>query len=170
MNNRDFFVHLCSTEFARTVGVLQAAPADQLEYRPHPRSRSAQELIGHLIGHEQDLLELAETGVINHRMQVPFGTVEEAVALMSAAHEAVKPKLGAIGEPDWEAVGQFRVQGNVLFEAPRRDLAWMLLLDAVHHRGQLSTYLRPMGGKVPSIYGPSADTVRPGSDQGQTPV
>jgi uncharacterized damage-inducible protein DinB len=43
--------------------------------------------------------------------------------------------------------------------APRRDLAWMLLLDAVHHRGQLSTYLRPMGGTVPSIYGPSADTM-----------
>ena len=34
----------------------------------------------------------------------------------------------------------------------------MLLFDALHHRGQLSVYLRPMGGKVPSIYGPSADT------------
>jgi uncharacterized damage-inducible protein DinB len=34
---------------------------------------------------------------------------------------------------------------------------WGFLFDAVHHRGQLSTYLRPMGGKVPSIYGPSAD-------------
>lgn len=157
-NNRDFFVHLCSTEFPRTVGVLKATPADQLEYRPHPRSRSAQELIGHLIGHEQDLLELAETGVINHRMQVPFSSVDEAVALMSAAHDAVAPTLASIGEADWDAVGQFRVQGNVLFEAPRRDLAWMLLLDAVHHRGQLSTYLRPMGGTVPSIYGPSADT------------
>jgi uncharacterized damage-inducible protein DinB len=47
-------------------------------------------------------------------------------------------------------------------EARRRDLGWMLLLDAIHHRGQLSTYLRPMGGTVPSIYGPSADTVMAG--------
>jgi uncharacterized damage-inducible protein DinB len=159
VTNRDFFVHLCSTEFPRSVGVLKATPVDQLAYRPHPRSRSAQELIGHIIGHEQDLLELAETGVINHRVQVPFASIDEAVALMTAAHEAAKPKLSAIADTDWDAVGQFRVQENVLFEAPRRDLAWMLLLDAVHHRGQLSTYLRPMGGTVPSIYGPSADTM-----------
>ena len=37
------------------------------------------------------------------------------------------------------------------------NFAWGFLLDAVHHRGQLTTYLRPMGSKVPSIYGPSAD-------------
>jgi uncharacterized damage-inducible protein DinB len=35
---------------------------------------------------------------------------------------------------------------------------WFILFDAIHHRGQLSAYLRPMGGKVPSIYGPSADS------------
>jgi uncharacterized damage-inducible protein DinB len=37
-----------------------------------------------------------------------------------------------------------------------------MLLDGIHHRGQLSTYLRPMGGKVPAIYGPSADTMMTG--------
>ena len=36
-------------------------------------------------------------------------------------------------------------------------LLWLALFDAVHHRGQLTTYIRPMGGKVPSVYGPSAD-------------
>lgn len=36
-------------------------------------------------------------------------------------------------------------------------LLWIALFDSVHHRGQLSAYIRPMGGKVPSIYGPSAD-------------
>jgi uncharacterized damage-inducible protein DinB len=35
---------------------------------------------------------------------------------------------------------------------------WDFFFDAIHHRGQLSTYLRPMGGTVPSIYGPSADS------------
>jgi uncharacterized damage-inducible protein DinB len=37
------------------------------------------------------------------------------------------------------------------------NFVWGFLFDAIHHRGQISTYLRPMGGKVPSIYGPSAD-------------
>jgi uncharacterized damage-inducible protein DinB len=40
---------------------------------------------------------------------------------------------------------------------PACDNAWGFLLDIIHHRGQLSTYLRPMGAKVPQIYGPSAD-------------
>jgi uncharacterized damage-inducible protein DinB len=41
--------------------------------------------------------------------------------------------------------------------APLGVMVWFTLFDLIHHRGQLSTYIRPMGGKVPSIYGPSAD-------------
>ena len=44
-----------------------------------------------------------------------------------------------------------------LFQSTVDDLFWGFLFDMIHHRGQLSTYIRPMGGKVPSIYGPSAD-------------
>ena len=40
---------------------------------------------------------------------------------------------------------------------PISGFLWMFFFDAIHHRGQLSTYIRPMGGKVPSIYGPSGD-------------
>ena len=47
--------------------------------------------------------------------------------------------------------------GGAAWEDTIAKMAWGFLFDAVHHRGQLSTYLRPMGGKVPSIYGPSAD-------------
>ena len=46
-------------------------------------------------------------------------------------------------------------QGRV--ETSLGDMLWGFLFDGIHHRGQLSTYLRPMGAKVPSIYGPSAD-------------
>jgi uncharacterized damage-inducible protein DinB len=158
MTNREFFLHMCTAEHPRFVRVLQAAPGDRLAYRPHPRSRSAQEVIGHLIGHELDLVELVESGDINHRMQVPFESVDDAVTIYRRAHEELQPKLKALDDSAWDAMGRFLVQGNVIMEAPRRDLAWMLLMDAVHHRGQLSTYLRPMGSTVPSIYGPSADT------------
>ena len=158
MTNREFFVQHSKGEFPRFVGVMQAAPGDKLEYRPHPRSRSAYELIAHLIGHEQDLLELAETGKINHRMQVPFAGLEEGLQAYREAHSALEQKLEAMDDATWESPGQFLVDGNVIYEIPRRDLAWMMLFDGLHHRGQLSTYLRPMGGKVPAIYGPSADS------------
>jgi len=158
MTNREFFLQHCTAEFPRFLGVLEAAPADQLDYRPHPRSRSAYELIGHLIGHEQDLLELAGTGSINHRMQVPFKTLQEGLAAYRQAHEALARELRAMTDAVWESHSRFLFDGKVMYEFPRRDLAWMMLFDGLHHRGQLSTYLRPMGGKVPSIYGPSADS------------
>lgn len=163
MTNREFFVQMVSTEFPRFLGVLQATPAGRLDYKPHERSRSAEELIGHLIGHEQDLVELAETGDINHRMHVPFTDLNDAIRIYREAHESAKRALAGVDDNGWDAIGRFMVQGHVAVEAPRRDLAWMLLMDAVHHRGQLSTYLRPMGGTVPSIYGPSADTMVAGT-------
>jgi uncharacterized damage-inducible protein DinB len=57
------------------------------------------------------------------------------------------------------AVGgiRFLYQGNVVMERPTVEFLWDFMFDAIHHRGQLSAYLRPMGAKVPSIYGPSAD-------------
>jgi uncharacterized damage-inducible protein DinB len=57
----------------------------------------------------------------------------------------------------WNKKAQFLMDGNVAWEAPLGDMLYGFLFDAIHHRGQLSTYLRPMGAKVPSIYGPSAD-------------
>ena len=162
MTNREFFAQLCTHEHPRFVGVLEALPADRLDYRPHPKSRSAEELVGHLLGHEQDLVELLETGSINHRIQVPFTSMAEAVDMYKRARKDIETKLPALSDSAWDEPGKFLVNGNAIMEMPRHGLAWMLMLDAIHHRGQLSTYLRPMGGKVPSIYGPSADTAMGG--------
>ena len=48
-------------------------------------------------------------------------------------------------------------EGKLVAEHPAGTFVWLCLFDAIHHRGQLAAYLRPMGGKVPPIYGPSAD-------------
>ena len=160
MTNREFFLHHCAEEFPRFLGVLEATPGDRLAYRPHPKSRSAYELIGHLIGHEQDLLELATTGSVNHRMQVPFASLQEGLLAYRLAHESLEGHVRAMNDAAWESQGRFLLDGKVIYQFPRRDLAWMLLFDGLHHRGQLSTYLRPMGAKVPSIYGPSGDSVQ----------
>jgi len=52
---------------------------------------------------------------------------------------------------------KFIYGGAAVWEDTLQNMLWGYLFDMVHHRGQLSAYLRPMGGKVPSIYGPSAD-------------
>ena len=48
----------------------------------------------------------------------------------------------------------------MVMEMPIGEFLWFILFDAIHHRGQLSTYIRPMGGQVPAIYGPSGDSRR----------
>jgi hypothetical protein len=121
MTNREFFLHHCAAEFPRFLGVLAAVPADQLAYRPHPKSRSAYELIGHLIGHEQDLLELATIGSVNHRMQVPFASLPEGLLAYRLAHESLEGHVRAMSDAAWESPGRFLLDGKVIYQFPKRD-------------------------------------------------
>jgi hypothetical protein len=60
----------------------------------------------------------------------------------------------------WAAVPTARWEGGLDFfgsEHAAAPMAWSFLFDIVHHRGQITTYLRPMGSTVPQVYGPSAD-------------
>lgn len=140
--------------FCKVVG---AVPEEGRAYRCEPKARSAEELIGHIIGHNYDLLELLEDGVIHHRNNVPFDTVEDAVATLDGTFGEIADRLGSIDEAAWTDQSKVLFEQQLVMEAPRVQMAWMMLLDSIHHRGQLSTYLRPMGSKVPAIYGPSAD-------------
>ena len=158
MSTPAFFQGFLNDERSLFGDVVGAVPDNGLDYRPEPVARSARELIEHLIGHTHDLQELLDDGVIHHRNRVPFGSVESAVGELEASFAALIETLGSMDEAAWSEGGQFYAGEHLIMEAPCQRLAWMMFLDAVHHRGQLSTYLRPMGSKVPSIYGPSADT------------
>ena len=69
----------------------------------------------------------------------------------------LESRLPSVDDAKWESKARLLADGKVLWEAPLGDMLFGFLFDAIHHRGQLSSYLRPMGAKVPSIYGPSAD-------------
>ena len=73
-------------------------------------------------------------------------------------HDIFAGQLRNMADADWSHQA-WLVQGTkeFLLKDTVGGLLWIALFDVVHHRGQLSTYIRPMGGKVPSIYGPSAD-------------
>ena len=158
MTNREFFLQRRSIETPLFVRIFNAVPGDQLDWRPEPKARTARELLGHLIGHEQDLVELLSTGAIHHRMQVAFDGVPQAVELYEQACREAETALTVMADAAWDDIpAKFLAGDEVIMEMPRRDLGWLMLFDSIHHRGQLSTYLRPMGSTVPGIYGPSAD-------------
>ena len=74
-------------------------------------------------------------------------------------HKNLAGKLANMDEGTWARVAWLkRGEQEILLKDTVGGLMWLAFFDAVHHRGRLSTYIRPMGGKVPSIYGPSADT------------
>ena len=158
VSNQNFFQKTLTEEFDRFHNVIAALPAERLDYKYDPKSRSAGDLVGHVMGHIDDMIELLDAGVIHHRMQVPFANLDGAVTAFDASYRTLLTKLAGVSDDSWAKIGDFRVGENYSFQAPVQALMWMLFLDAVHHRGQLSTCIRPMGGKVPSIYGPSADT------------
>ena len=158
MTNQEFFLQCRSTDTPLFVRVFNAVPADKLDWRPEPKARTARALIGHLIGHEQDVVELWGSGKIHHRMQVAFDDVAQAVELYEQAGREIGAALTVMTDAAWDDVpAKFLNEDTVIMEMPRRDLGWLMWFDCIHHRGQLSTYLRPMGSKVPGIYGPSAD-------------
>jgi uncharacterized damage-inducible protein DinB len=160
MTEREFFIARWAAEMPLTLGVIQALPDAKLDYRPHEKCRTARSIVGHLLGHVEDLNELANaTGSIQHRNELPFKNIADALEQMKKSDAVTKSRIPGVDEKTWATKNnKFMVGEHVAFEAPLGATAWILLLDMIHHRGQLSSYIRPMGGKQPDIYGPSGDS------------
>lgn len=144
-------------EIPKFVNVLKAVPEGKLDYRPDPKARTARDLAWVLAAEEAALLSLLDTGVVEWKEEPAPARIQEIVAAYEKSAKAVNERLDRVDEPGWAKKGKFLMGDAPAWETEIGEFVWGFLFDAIHHRGQLSTYLRPMGGKVPSIYGPSAD-------------
>ena len=158
MSNAEFFAKRLEAEIPAFGRVLRALPSDRLDYRPHERSTSANRLANQLAVEMGDLVTLFEKGqaVFDPTAPVPTSLDEIATTFESNAARAVA--AAKAGDAKWEGPAKFLVGEQVVWEDSVGEMVWGFLLDMIHHRGQLSTYIRPMGGKVPAIYGPSGDS------------
>ena len=156
MNIHEFCVARRKAERPAFLRVLKAIPESRAEYRPDPKGRTAIELAWLFAVEESALLSLIETGVTKWKESAPSGRLEQIVADFERTSEKVNSRLERLDPSAWEKKVKFVMEKGE-WEDTLSQMVWGFLFDAIHHRGQLSTYLRPMGGKVPSIYGPSAD-------------
>jgi uncharacterized damage-inducible protein DinB len=156
-NTIEFCIARRKAERPAFLKVLKAIPQGKGGYRPEPKARTAAELAWVVVSEEGDLVKLLETGDIDWKETPPPATMEEMVATYERDAARVDERLAQIDEAAWKKPGRFLVGGNAVWQDEVGNMVWGFLFDAIHHRGQLSTYLRPMGSKVPSIYGPSAD-------------
>ena len=157
-------IDLLLPQFDREMGatrrLLEAAPAN-LAWAPAPKTRTAAELLTHLAdvpawtcgimdGEDCDLESVHPPAAVTSTAT----GLERFDAGAAAGRRALAGRLDSELTEDWT----LRRRGRVLFSLPRIAAVQALVLNhMVHHRGQLSVYLRIQGAQVPPLYGPAAD-------------
>lgn len=153
------FTEVWERENAITRRVLHAVPPEQAEFRPTEQMKTAREL-AFVFTLDQGGIAAALSGEWTWPPEFPKAapeTLEEVLGAFEASTAAVRHALANVLVARLDEKVPFYVGPKTPGDVTVQELIWFLVHDTVHHRGQLSTYLRVMGAKVPSIYGPSAD-------------
>lgn len=139
-----------------TKKILEAVPADRCEYRPDPVSKSAIELVKHIATADNRFLETVINGVFDANPAMLPETVKTPQQIAAWYEERFTKNFNALTKLSPKQLLQV-VDFRGLFQRPAVTFVMLGLHHTIHHRGQLSSYLRCMGAKVPSIYGESYD-------------
>lgn len=152
----NFLVPELESETGITRKVLAAVPPDKGDYRPHPQSKSAFELAWHLASADWWFFDCIVKGEFSSEGDYVPPDVQTPADVTAWYDRNVPPALERVKNMTDEQLLR-PVSFFGMMTRPAVTYLLMALQHAVHHRGQLSAYLRPMGAKVPSIYGGSAD-------------
>jgi len=153
---QDLYLGTLKTESRTTKKILAAVPADKSDYRPDPISKSAIELVRHIAAADNRFVESVITGVFDTNPAMIPDNVKTPGEIASWYEQRYEKNFDALSKLPGEQLVKI-VDFRGMFQRPAVTFLMMGLHHTVHHRGQLSSYLRCMGAKVPSIYGESYD-------------
>ena len=157
MTEKEQFLSTMGREFPTTLRVLKAYPAGKGDLKPHAKCKSARELAWNFVT-EEKVCEMALDGAIEYAKMPPTpGTLPEVISSYETAHAALMERLKRTPDAELNKTVKFFTGPKQMGDVRKMDILWMTLMDGVHHRGQMSVYLRLADAKVPSIYGPTAD-------------
>ena len=151
MNEKSLFMNFWTKESTTTQKVLARIPEGS-DYRPDPKSRTAREIAWQIVCEEKMLIEALENGKAEWAPPPLPTTMKEVLDAYETQSSGMEKRWKELPATRWD--GELEFFGS---QRPASPMAWGFLFDIVHHRGQISTYLRPMGSTVPQIYGPSGD-------------
>jgi uncharacterized damage-inducible protein DinB len=159
-SRKDQFLAVYEREHATTMRVLRAFPTDHLELRPHPKCNTARQLAWTFVLERflgimvfNDAFPESATG----EAPPPPDSWDELLATLDTAHREFGELIRATPDDELLKEVRFFTAPKTLGTIRRIDWLWFLLHDQIHHRGQFSIYLRMADGRLPSIYGPTAD-------------
>ncbi|NOT27550.1 MAG: damage-inducible protein DinB [Acidobacteria bacterium] len=148
-------------EMSTTRKVLERIPDEHLGWKPHLKSYSLGELASHIAGlptWATDTLSAPMFDIGNGRSSVLLSSRSAVLATFDANASAARSALANSNDAALMTVWTLKRNGTPLFSMPKDAvLRSFVLSHLIHHRGQLSVYLRLLDVPVPSIYGPSAD-------------
>ncbi|MGH7636097.1 MAG: DinB family protein [Gemmatimonadaceae bacterium] len=156
------FLETFKREHEKTVKVLRAFPADKGDFRPHERSNTVRDLAFTFVM-EQSLLsralqdQLKVSGPPKGQPPKPSGDLNATIDQFERDHQELVRLIESGGDKQFSGTAEFPTGPGKIGHWEKMDFAWFMLHDQIHHRGQLTVYLRMLGCKVPAIYGPSSD-------------
>jgi len=160
MSEREQYLKTLEHEAATTLKVLRAFPAAKSDLKPHAKARSAKDLAWTFVFEGYGGTQGVDGELPFPPKGMPAKAPEHWDAVVAECEKAFKTladKVRKTGDAELNKTVKFFVAPKKMGDIRRMDFLWFLLMDMVHHRGQFSVYLRMADGKVPSIYGPTAD-------------
>jgi uncharacterized damage-inducible protein DinB len=158
MTEKDMFLKTWDREFETTMRLLRAYPEKKLDLKPAEKLRPASELIWTIVGGERMIDDIIDGQLDMAKLGAPAPkTLPEMISAYQMLHRDLTAKLQKAPEEVFNRTMKFFVAPKQMGDMRRGDVFWMSILDMIHHRGQISVYMRIAGAKVPSIYGPTAD-------------
>jgi uncharacterized damage-inducible protein DinB len=157
VTEKEQFLGVLEKELPTTIRVLRAYPAGKADLKPHAKCKSAKDLAWMFVT-EQKASEQALDGAIEFgKMPKAPATLPEIIATYEQSSKAFVERIRRTPDAELNKTVKFFVAPKQMGDVRKMDLLWFMLMDSVHHRGQFSVYLRMADGKLPSIYGPTAD-------------
>ena len=152
-----FYMPSLKNEHRITKSVIEAIPLDKGDYRPNDIAMSAVDLAWHIVWAESMFVNVVLNGAFNPAGSKRPDSVKTSADVLKWYEQNFAQGfelLGKVSDEELLKIVDFR--GVAQF--PAVMYLSFLLHHSIHHRGQLSVYLRPMGAKVPVIYGESYDS------------
>ena len=164
MKMTEWFLAELENELAKSRRVLEQVPAGKRGWKPHERSMELGYLsdlvatipswVGMAI--TLDELDIAPKDGPKHA-PAPLNTSAELIVALDKAAGQAREALQKTTDAHLETSWRLLAGGQLALEQPRYDVIRDTFLHSAHHRGQMTVYLRLLGAKVPSVYGPTAD-------------
>ena len=155
----NFFLGALKTESRTTQKILAAVPADKMNYQPDSCAKTANELLRHIAVADNMFLATVINGVFDSSAVAIPENVKTSQEVASWYEQTYGKHFEALTKLTGEQLVKI-VDFRGMFQQPAVLFLQFGLVHTIHHRGQLSTYLRPMGSKVPAIYGESYDSAQ----------